>query len=137
MYRISKRNTGYFKNGPSLGITLLVLLVFFVLTSFYFPQTNVQECMLKFDYEVEHTSGGNINGKILLKRIEGEGPFTFKLYDMEASKNEYLKTVKHNRLSNVKMTLVFKGLAPSTYLIKVENGNCSRSVTGIEGILIK
>ncbi len=137
MYKINKRKTGDLMSISTPGIALFVLLVFLVLTSFSFPKSDVQECVLKFDYKAEHTTGGNMNGKIFLKRIEGEGPFTFKLYDMEAGKNEYLKTVKHNRFSDVKMTLVFKGLAPSTYLIKVVTENCSRSVTGIDGILIK
>jgi len=137
MYRISKRKAGCFVNGSKVYAALFAVLAFLVLTSFSFPQSDVHECLLKFEYKVDHTTGSNSNGKIYLKRIEGEGPFTIKLYDLESGENRYLKTVKQNRLSNMKMTLIFKGLAPSTYLIKVENGDCSRSVTGIEGILIK
>lgn len=137
MYKISKRKFGYFTTDSKLGAALFLVLVFLMLTSFSFPHSNFLECILKFEYKVDHTTGGNSNGKIYLQRIEGEGPFTIKLYDMESGANGYLQTVKQNRLSSLKMTLIFKGLAPSTYLIKVENGDCSRSVTGIEGILIK
>jgi hypothetical protein len=120
-----------------MGIAVSMILIFSVLSSFSFHESGQQECILKFEYKVDDTIGGNNNGKIYLKRIEGSGPFTVKLYDMEAGKNEYIKTIRNKNFPVGKMTLVFKGLGPSTYLIKVENGDCSRSVTGIEGILIK
>ena len=119
------------------GISVSLILMLSVLTSFMPYNANEQECGIKFTYRVDDTTGGNDNGKIYLQRIEGDGPFTVRLFDMENVAGGYIKTIKNKNFPAGRMILVFKGLAPSTYLIKVENGSCSRSVTGIEGILIK
>ncbi len=137
MYNINNRGTAFFMSIWKTGIAIALILIFSVLTSFTFNETSQQECGIKFIYRVNDTTGGNDNGKIYLQRIEGDGPFTVRLFDMENAAGGYIKTVKNKNFPSGRMILVFKGLAPSTYLIKVENGSCSSSVTGIEGILIK
>ncbi len=137
MYEINNRKSTFFKRIIQTGIFVFLIVMLSSLTSFIPHKGNGQECTIKFIYRVDDTTGGNNNGKIYLQRIEGDGPFTVRLFDMENTAGGYIKTIKNKNFPAGRMILVFKGLAPSTYLIKVENGSCSRSVTGIEGILIK
>ncbi len=137
MYNINNRGTAFFMSMWKTVMAISLILTFSVLTSFTFNKTGQQECPIKFIYKVDDTTGGSNNGKIYLQRIEGDGSFTVRLFDMESGASGYLKTIKNKKFPAGKMVLVFKGLAPSTYLIKVENGSCSKSVTGIEGILVK
>ncbi|MCG8306103.1 MAG: hypothetical protein MI975_01850 [Cytophagales bacterium] len=112
------------------------LLLAFALVFISFEAIRAQ-CDLSFKYKVEHTSGGNHNGKILLQLESGEGPFTIRLFDLNAGTSEFLATKKYTTFSSTGYKVVFDKLKPSDYLVRIENNECKKSLTGIEGLQIK
>lgn len=100
-------------------------------------QNQQKECDLEFDYEVEQPVEGQNGGKVYLIYREGTGPFTIRLYDTLAGIHEFKETKQFNSFTRNVKVLMFDNLEPSNYLIRIENENCKRSLTGLEGITIK
>ena len=120
-------------------VGVIVLLLALLSTVFVQGQTspNEKDCDLSFEYEVQHTSGKVNNGVIYLTRLEGTGPFTIGLYDLLSGKQEFDVTKHLERIPRQKKIKIFEDVAAGTYLIRVENGTCSRSLSDIEGIEVK
>ncbi len=96
-----------------------------------------KECVLKFEYEVQHTTDGRNNGIIYLTRLEGNGPFTIRLYDLNAGKQEFAATSVIERMPVDQKIRVFENVASSAYLIRAENGTCQQSISGLQEIEVK
>lgn len=96
-----------------------------------------QDCDLEFEYEVEQPANDQDTGKIYLIYLNGNGPFTIRIYDTMAGIHEFKETKVIERFSRNSKVLVFDNLEPSNYMIRIENEKCKRSLTGIEGITIK
>jgi hypothetical protein len=107
-----------------------------VMTGVSMAQTQ-RDCDLKFEYEVTDTSEGRKNGTIHIRRIEGTGPFTIRLYDLLAGKREFEDTRQLESMPYNERVKVFENVGPGIYLIRVENAMCSRSLSGMEGIAVK
>ena len=112
------------------------LLIAFVFVVISFNSLFAQ-CDLSFKYKVEHTSEGKSNGKISMQLESGDGPYTIKIFDLKGTSGEFLETKEFSTFSSVNYRVVFDKLKPSEYLIRIENSQCKKSLTGIEGIQIK
>jgi hypothetical protein len=94
-------------------------------------------CDLSFEYEVQHTSSSENNGIIYITRLEGTGPFTIGLYDLLAGKQEFDVVRQYDRMPVGQSIKVFEDVASGTYLIRVDNNVCSRSLSDLSGIEVK
>lgn len=97
---------------------------------------NYDQCNLKFEYKVEHTTNGNSNGKILLKLEEGEAPFTVHLLSYNNS-GELVQTKEYKSFRGSDFQVVFKNLKSGDYLIRIDNEVCKLSLTGLDSIQIR
>jgi hypothetical protein len=97
-------------------------------------RTNAQQaCDLEFGYQVEAGVG---SGKIYLTLRSGEGPFTIRLYDLNAGGNAFLQTKEFDRLTPGTRFLAFSDVPAGSYLIRAESPKCKRSLTGLDPIVI-
>ena len=86
---------------------------------------------------MQHTTDGRNNGVIYLTRLEGSGPFTMRLYDLNAGKQEFAATSVIERMPLNQKIRVFENVASSAYLVRAENGTCQRSISGLQEIEVK
>ena len=121
--------------GRSINFLIGLVIAFAVVLTTV--EVATAQCDLSFKFKVEHTQNGQNNGKILLQLEKGEGPFTLRLFDLNAGNSEFLATRKFKNFSTTRYKVVFDKLKPSDYLVRIENNDCKKSLTGIEGLQIK
>lgn len=113
----------------------LLKLVLLVILIFGFSEKSFSQCEVKFDYKTELAETG---GKIIIKYLDGEGPFTFKLFDWEDGINDYIDESQKASFKANEEFLVFDNLPASTYTVQVITPNgCQSSIGGIEKITIR
>lgn len=115
----------------SIWIKILVL----VITNVSFAGNSVgQDCNLKFDFRTEYDDFG---GKIIIKYINGQGDFTFKLFDWQDGVNDFINQNYKASFNSNEEFLVFDNLPASTYTIQVFTPQgCQTSIGGIEKIKV-
>lgn len=117
----------------------LVLLLFaaMILVAVMPRQLRAQvPCNLDISYDVEVGVPGTAS-RIYLTLNEGEGPFTFRLYDLNSGGSEFLQTREYTRMNRGSRELVFRDIPPGQYLIRAESPKCMRSLSGMEAIVIR
>ena len=107
------------------------LTFIFFLIAFYHAGA---QCELKYQVKSEASSPSS-DGKIILTLEHSDGPVSVTLYDIMDEKFPVI-TEKSLQVSQLKSPVVFQGLKPTTYIIKVSWRNCSRTIGGLEGIKI-
>lgn len=92
----------------------------------------LSQCQGEFDYKAtpgDASAEGSI--EIAVKNPE-PGTYTFKVYSISGK-----ITLVQTQESSSPERIVLKGLAPDTYLVRIEWGNaCHKFVGGLEGIQI-
>jgi hypothetical protein len=107
------------------------LTFIFLLTAFYHAGA---QCELKYQVKSEASSPSS-DGKIILTLDQTNGPVSVTLYDMMDEKFPAIEE-KKLQVPQLKSPVIFQGLKPTTYIIKVSWRNCSRTIGGLEGIKI-
>lgn len=114
----------------------MMKLLFFSLIFLNFNLQDPEPCDIEVSYRVEHTSQGRSNGKIYIEILEASSPFELNLYDMNTPERGFIKTVKFESYQLKEEILVFQGLEPSTYIVRIDNNKCKSSISGLDGITI-
>lgn len=113
--------------------SLIAALVLFLFVGTPDRSNAQQPCDLEFSYQVEAGAG---SARIFLTLRSGEGPFTIRLYDLNAGGNTFLQTKEYERLTPGTRFLAFSDVPAGAYLIRAESPNCKRSLTGLDPIVI-
>lgn len=125
----------FHRHGHCLPISLLFAAV--ILIAIMPHRLNAQvPCSLDIGYDVEVGLPGTAS-RIYLTLNEGEGPFTFRLYDLNSGGSEFLQTREYASMNQGSRELVFRDIPPGHYLIRAESPKCMRSLSGMEAIVIR
>lgn len=101
-----------------------------------FAQRGKPACGGDFEGVAEAANAGQANGRIYVTLKEGEGSFTFKLYDIYNDRKEFAATKQVSSLRPNEKTLVFDRLPASTYVVQVVGKDCKQMLGGLNGFVI-
>lgn len=111
-----------------------VLFAFLAILIFYRPHAATAQCHGDFSFRTfpaddKSSSSGRIEVSV---KSHAPGIFTFKVYRMEGK-----ITLVETKDTSSPDKIIFEGLIPSTYFIKVKWGEaCNKTLGGLEGIII-
>jgi hypothetical protein len=111
----------------------LMFLIF--LGAFIFNNCNFAHAQCRGDFTIQSVAAEkeSTSGKIEVSLKDPDPAiYTFKVYEMAGE-----ITLVQTRDASSPEKIIFEGLRPSTYFVKVEWGeSCSKTLGGLEGIII-